>query len=248
MRVDISTRLRNALVSDFGTLTKWDALKQQSDAVNYEGVNVPESSLLPIQLGTGTAWADRTKLDISRLPLSSEGPAQSNTGYLTSQDFRTAGGFLASLPILRFKTEHRAEDVRFLFKQLGINKDIYQTQIDIPAIQRDTPFILNRGSVPFSIEDTRITRLPTDWVHDSTNDRLLIPLSNPESHVADLLVQYDLDSDSYRILHTFDTDISVHRIARRTSTDYYILSAKAISQDRSASSFAACDRQHGVCV
>ena len=232
--IDLSGRLRNALVSDFGTLTKWDALKQQSDAVNYEGVNIPESSLLPIQLGTGTAWADRTKLDISRLPLSSEGPAQSNTGYLTSQDFRTAGGFLASLPILRFKTEHRAEDVRFLFKQLGINKDIYQTQIDIPAIQRDTPFILNRGSVPFSIEDTRITRLPTDWGYDSTNDRVLILLSNPESHIADLLVQYDLDSDTYRILHTFDKDISVHRITRRTSTDYYILSAKAISQDRSA--------------
>ena len=232
--IDLSGRLRNALVSDFGTLTKWDALKQQSDAVNYEGVNIPESSLLPIQLGTGTAWADRTKLDISRLPLPSEGPAQSNTGYLTTQDFRTAGGFLASLPILRFKTEHRAEDVRFLFKQLGINKDIYQTQIDIPAIERDTPFILNRGSVPFSIEDTRITRLPTDWVHDSTNDRLLIPLSNPESHIADLLAQYDLGSDSYRILHTFDKGISVHRITRRTSADYYILSSKAISQDRSA--------------
>ena len=209
---DISARLRTALVSDFGTLTKWDALKQQSDAVNYEGVNIPESSLLPIQLGTGTAWSDRTKLDISRLPLSSEGPVESNTGYLTSQDFRTAGGFLASLPVLRFKTEHRAEDVRFLIKQLAINKDIYQTQIDIPAIERDTPFILNRGSVPFSVEDTRITRLPTDWAHDSTNDRVLNLLSNPESHVADLLVQYNLDSDTYRILHTFDKDISVHRI------------------------------------
>ena len=76
--------------------------------------------------------------------------------------------------------------------------------------------------------------LPTDWVHDSTNDRVLILLSNPESHIADLLAQYDLGSDSYRILHTFDKDISVHRITRRTSTDYYILSAKAISQDRSA--------------
>ena len=191
---------------------------------------------MPIQLGTGTAWSDRTKLDISRLPLSSEGPVESNTGYLTTQDFRTAGGFLASLPVLRFKTEHRAEDVRFLIKQAAINKDIYQTQIDIPAIERDTPFILNRGSVPFSVEDTRITRLPADWVHDPTNDRVLNLLSNPESHVADLLVQYSLDSDSYRSLHTFDTGISVHRITRRTSTDYYILSAKAISQDRSAPS------------
>ena len=232
--IDLSGRLRTALVSDFGTLTKWDALKQQSDAVNYEGVNIPESSLLPIQLGTGTAWSDRTKLDISRLPLSSEGPAQSNTGYLTSQDFRTAGGFLASLPVLRFKTEHRAEDVRFLFKQLGINKDIYQTQIDIPAIQRDTPFILNRGSVPFSIEDTRITRLPTDWVHDSTNDRVLILLSNPESHIADLLVQYDLGSDSYRSLHTFDKAIKAHRIEQRNATNYYILTSAPITQDRSA--------------
>ena len=232
--VDISTRLRNALVSDFGTLTKWDALKQQSDAVNYEGVNIPESSLLPIQLGTGTAWSDRTKLDISRLPLSSEGPVESNTGYLTTQDFRTAGGFLASLPVLRFKTEHRAEDVRFLIKQAAINKDIYQTQIDIPAIQRDTPFILNRGSVPFSVEDTRITRLPVDWVHDSTNDRVLNLLSNPESHIADLLVQYSLDSDTYRSLHTFDTDIKAHRIERRTATNYYILTSAPITQDRSA--------------
>ena len=232
--IDLSGRLRNALVSDFGTLIKWDGLKQQSDEVNYEGVNVPESSLLPIQLGTGTAWADRTKLDISRLPLPSEGPAQSNTGYLTSQDFRTAGGFLASLPILRFKTEHRAEDVRFLFKQLGINKNIYQTQIDIPAIERDTPFILNRGSVPFSIEDTRITRLPTDWVHDSTNDRVLILLSNPESHIADLLVQYDLGSDAYRILHTFHKDIKTHRITRRNANNYYILTSAPITQDRSA--------------
>ena len=48
-------------------------------------------------------------------------------------------------------------------------------------------------------------------------------------------MQYDLGSDAYRILHTFDKAISVHRITRRNSTDYYILSAKAISQDRSAS-------------
>ena len=173
-------------------------------------------------------------LDISRLPLSSEGPAQSNTGYLTSQDFRTAGGFLASLPILRFKTEHRAEDVRFLFKQLGINKDIYQTQIDIPAIQRDTPFILNRGSVPFSIEDTRITRLPVGWVHDPTNDCILMLLSNPEAHIADLLAQYDVERDSFRILYTFDKNIKAHRITRRNSTNYYILTSAPITQDRSA--------------
>ena len=98
-----------------------------------------------------------------------------------------------------------------------------------------TPLLYSiEAACRFLLRTHALRRLPTDWVHDSTNDRVLILLSNPESHVADLLVQYNLDSDTYRSLHTFDKDISVHRIARRTSTDYYILSAKAISQDRSA--------------
>ena len=64
--------------------------------------------------------------------------------------------------------------------------------------------------------------------------RILILLSNPEGHVADQLVQYDLNSDSYRVLHKFDKNIVVHRIERRNSTNYYILTSKPISQDRSA--------------
>ena len=133
------------------------------------------------------------------------------------------------------KPQPRSEDVTFLFDQLALTESVYNTDIQLPDVVLDTPTVFNRGSVPFSVEDTRITRLITDWVHDATNDRLLMLPSNPEGHVADLLVKYDIDGDSYRILHTFDTGISVHRITRRTSTDYYILSAKAISQDRSAS-------------
>ena len=47
-------------------------------------------------------------------------------------------------------------------------------------------------------------------------------------------MQYDLSSDSYRVLQTFDKDVSVHRIARRNGTNYYILTSKPIPQDRSA--------------
>ena len=130
---DISSRLRKALAQDFGTLEKWDALRKQSDEDSFEGTYIPERSLLPMQVGTGIARSDRTELDISRLELPSEGPAAENTGYMTPTEFRTAGGFLTANPLLRFKGEHRSEDVRFLVSQLAINKEIYNTEIDIPG-------------------------------------------------------------------------------------------------------------------
>ena len=233
---DISVELERSFISDFGTLSKWASLRQQSDEATFEGVYVPEGSLLPIQPEVAKAWSDSTELTLRRLQLPTKGPPLSNTGYLTPSDFRTSGGFLQTPPLLNAKTLPRSEDVTFLFDQLALTGSVYNTNIQLPEVVLDNPTVFNRGSVPFSVEDTRITRLITDRVHDATNDRLLMLLSNPEGHVADLLVQYDIDGDSYRTLHTFDKGISVHRIARRTSTDYYILSAKAISQDRSAAS------------
>ena len=232
--VDISSRLRKALAQNFGTLEKWDALRKQSDEDSFEGTYVPERSLVPMQIGTGIARSDRTDLHISRLELPSEGPAEQNTAYMTPMELKTAGGFLDANPLLRFKTDHRSEDVRFLVSQLATNKEIYNTEIDIPGVEVEDPFLLNRGSMAFSVEQTRTTRLPVDWVYDSTNDRILILLSNPESHISDLLVQYDVQADSYRVLHTFDKGTAVHRIERRNATNYYILTSAKIQQDRSA--------------
>jgi len=232
---DISSRLRKALVQSFGTLEKWDALRKQSDEDSYVGVYVPDPGLGQMQVGTGIARSDRTELEISRLALPSEGLAPENTGYMTPTEFRTAGGFLDERPLLGFMGEHLSEDVRFLIHQLAINKEVYNTEIDIPGVEVEDPFLLNRGSIAFSVEQTRTTRLPVDWVHDSTNNRLLILLSNPEGHISDLLVQYNLSSDSYRVLHTFDNGIAVHRIERRNATNYYILTSGKITQNRSAS-------------
>ena len=233
--VDTTTELRNTRVQDFGTLQKWSVLRQQSDEASFEGIYVPDNSLLPMQVGTGKAWHDRTKLTIRDLRLPSEGKPLADTAYMTDSDLRTSGGFLDNPPLMRFMGQHRSEDVRFLVNQIALNKNIYNAEIDLPPAELENPFILNRGSVAFSVENTRIQRLLTDWVYDSTNDRILMLLSNPEAHIADLLVQYNLSSDAYRVLYTFDKDIKVHRIARRNSTNYYILSSNAISQDRSAS-------------
>ena len=238
--VDISSRLRKALAQDFGTLEKWDSLRKLSDEDSFEGTYIPERSLLPMQVGTGIARSDRTDLAISRLELPSEGPAEQNTAYMTPMELKTAGGFLDANPLLRFKTDHRSEDVRFLINQLATNKEVYNTEIDIPGVTVDTPFLLNRGSVAFSVgSPTRTTRLPADWVYDGQGtgtlpNRVLILLSNPERHISDLLVQYDVQADSYRVLHTFDKDTAVHRIERRNSTNYYILTSAKIQQDRSA--------------
>ena len=138
---DISSRLRKALVQAFGTLEKWDALRKQSDEDSYEGVYVPEQSLVPMQVGTGKARSDRTDLEISRLELPSEGPIAENTGYMTPTEFRTAGGFLEENPLLGFMAEHRSEDVRFLMNQLAINKEVYNTEIDIPGVEVKDPFL-----------------------------------------------------------------------------------------------------------
>ena len=237
--VDISSRLRKALAQDFGTLEKWDSLRKLSDEDSFEGTYVPERSLLPMQVGTGIARSDRTELEISRLELPSEGPAEENTAYMTPMELKTAGGFLDANPLLRFKSYSHSEDVRFLINQLATNKEIYNTEIDIPGVTIDKPFLLNRGSVAFSVEPTRTTRLPVDWVVGvesglQTPPTILILLSNPERHISDLLVQYDVQADSYRVLHTFDKGIAVHRIERRNATNYYILTSAKIQQDRSA--------------
>ena len=236
---DISSRLRKARVQSFGTLEKWDALRKQSDADSYVGGYVPDPGLGQMQVGTGIARSDRTELEISRLALPSEGVAPENTGYMTATAFRTAGGFLEEPPLLRFMGEHLSEDVRFLIHQLAINKEVYNTEIDIPGVEVKDPFLLNRGSIAFSVEQTRTTRLPVDWVVGvesglQTPPTVLILLSNPEGHIADVLVQYNLSSDSYRVLHTFDNGIAVHRIERRNATNYYILTSGKIAQDRSA--------------
>ena len=59
-------------------------------------------------------------------------------------------------------------------------------------------------------------------------------LSNPEAHIADILVQYDVADDFHRITYTFDKAIKTHRITRRNANNYYILTSAPITQDRSA--------------
>ena len=232
--VDASLSLSNTTVEAFGTLEKWDALRQQSDEATNVGVYIPETSLSPMQTQGASAWSNRTALTLRDLALPSEGPPINNAGYLTGSILETSGGFLASQPLLKFLAQHRSETVRFLIDQIALNQSVHNVEVDLPAQTVDDAYILNRGSVPYSVENARVTRRLTDWVYDPTNERVLMILGNPEGHIADILVQYDVERDAYRTLYTFAKSIKAHRIARRTATDYYILTSGAITQDRSA--------------
>lgn len=233
--VDVSVLLERSAISDFGVSTKWDTLRKLSDEESFESVYVPEGSLLPIQPKTAEAYHDRTKLTRSSLQLPTHGPPLTNTMYVSASDVRVSGGFFEEgLSVAKFKTYPRSQDVVSLLNLLAIAGTIYNTEIEVPAVTLDAPTFFNQGSVPFAVEATRTTRLPVDWVHDATNDRLLELLSNPEGHIADLLVQWDIERKSYRVLHTFDKDVKAHRIERRDATNYYILTSGAIPQDRSA--------------
>ena len=232
--VDLSFTFDRRSVEGLGQLTKWDALRQETDEASFEGVYIPEGAVTPMQIRTGKAWSDRSPITISDLGLPREGPTLANTGYLTPTNFNVSGGFFATPPLLEFKPERRSEDVPYLFQQLAINGAVFNSHVMLSDREADSPFVLNRGSVSFSVENTRNTRLLTDWVQNSTNETILMLLSNPEGHVSDLLVEYDVADDFHRITYTFDKAIKTHRITRRNANNYYILTSAPITQNRSS--------------
>lgn len=233
--VDASHTLQNIVPRDFGDLEKWAETRETTDEVTFEGLYAPNNSLLPIQPATGQAWTDRTALSIATLENQSEGVIPANTGYLTAQDFRTAGGFVETNPILNYKTLPLSAEIELLMKQLSVGENhAYTIEIDLTGKTVDMPYILNRGNVPRNVQEIRNTLIVKDWVYDTTADRVVMLLHTPEGHLHDMIVQYSLSENAYRVLYRLPKDVKAHRIERRNSTNYYLLTSANITQDRSA--------------
>ena len=186
--------------------------------------------------GASRRGATSTALTLRDLALPSEGPPINNAGYLTGSVLETSGGFLASQPLLKFLAQHRSETVRFLIDQIALNQSVHNVEVDLPAQTVDDPYILNRGSVPYSVENARVTRRLTDWVYDPTNARVLMLVGQSEGHIADILVQYDVERDSLSdALHVCES-LSKH-IGSQDATATELLHthiSAPITQDRSA--------------
>ena len=229
--VDVSSRLRNRIVADFGTTEKWGVLTTGADSDAYETDYVPEETLLPIQPDTGRAWTDTTEITLQRSAIPSEGPRLINTGQLGASSLNTRNAF-ADDPLLNFKTLPRSARLQLLANHLAITEDAaYQVNLDVDPIELTSPYILNLGNTAFDIENTRITRTPVDWVYDPTHDRILTLLSYPDTRFPDLLIEHTLESNSRRVLREFDNDIRVYRICRLNATTYYLLTTSYSDSD-----------------
>ena len=232
--VDASRLLQNIEPQEFGRLNKWAETRRTTDEENYQGLYAPDRSLLPIQPQSGSVWVDRTTFTLSMLENTSEGTIAADTGYLTDNEFRTAGGFTDTNPLLNYNTSPRHIDIEAVMRNLAAGEtSAYNIEIDLSSKTVNNPYSLNRGNIARNVETTRNTLLITDWVYDSTANRVLILLSNPEKHLRDLIVQYSLTHQTYRTLYTFPNSIKAHRITRRDTSNYYILTSDSIIQDRS---------------
>ena len=119
--------------------------------------------------------------------------------------------------------------------EIALNSGVYQVNVDIDPIQLDTPHIVNHGSFAFDTDNSRIVRIPVDWEYDPTQDRIFVLLSNPSTAIKDRIVEYDRETHISRVVFEFDNDIRVYRIARLSSTVYYILSTQKGSTNRNGS-------------
>ena len=236
--VDISSRLRNRRIEDFGTREKWAVLTTESTESDAQAVYIPEETLLPIQPETARAWQGSDAITIRRSGVPSEGPTPIDTTAQVTPSALITHRLLSDPPLLNFKTQPRSETLQRLASQLAIGAGTaYQVNIDVDAIDLDAPYILNLGNVSFDIEKTRTTRPIVDWAYDPTNHRILMLLSSDragqtsfEPKLGDMLVSLDLETDRYTLLRTFDAGVVVRRIARRDANNYYILSIDEIYQ------------------
>ena len=225
--VDVSSRLRNRIVADFGTLEKWGVLTTEDTASDFEKEYTPEEPLLPIQVDTGQAWQDSGAITLQQASLPTEGlPPSETLAQITETSLKTRS-LLAEDPLLNFKTQPKNRSLQWAADQLAITSDaVYQVNLDVDTIALDSPYMLNLGNTAFNIEKTRITRLPVDWVYDPTHHRVLSLLSTTAEHISDILVEYDIQRDRRKIVYAFAKNLKTLRIARRDATHYYILTTE----------------------
>lgn len=228
--VDVASQLRRSEILNLGTLEKWGVLTRDT-STDIENNYNPENSILPIQVDTVRAWSDQTELTVEQTALPSEGPPLANTGQITTSELKT-NQRLSAKPLLNFKTQPQAKSLESLANELAIaSGNAYQVNFDVESPELSTPYLYNLGNTALNTERTRIAKIPVDWVYDPTHKRILTLLSNPSERIADTLVAYYTERDRYAVLHTFERDVEVRRIARRDDSNYYILASEKGTPD-----------------
>ena len=198
-----------------------------------EGTYQAESGLVPLTAGEALAYHHTDCLTLKEVVNDALG-TKDNTAFLSPSDLKTQGGRLENPVLLNFKTSWRYQKVREAFEKLT-KIDAYLTSLypdfeDVPEVDAH---ISVRGNIQFNTEHGRITRLPVDWVYDDTSERLYVLLSNPAAHIADQLVEYRVNTDSYSVLREFDATLACYRLTSPDSDTFYILAGASTDIDKS---------------
>ena len=237
--VDATAALRSAAIRDFGTRRKWTPMQTDyTDAHHPQGQRMlPEESLAPMLPATLKAFKEGDELNISLLPLSIAGPIPKNTGYaaqtaLMVAQHDTERGPYGTSPhpgiSATFKNFPMNAPIKDIAEATAAQHIFHNVHWDIPPQNAPTPFWQNRGSIARHTENTRATRIPVDWVHDPSGNRILILMSDPVFDTPSQIVQFDIETGRYKTAYRCPEGITAHRIARAGPNDYYILACSPV--------------------
>ena len=199
-----------------------------------EGIYSPETGGTPLNVDRDAkVYAHTNPLALKETINPPEGVVVDNTAYLAETQLKTQGGLLEDMPavLLDFKTAYRRRKAHAIVDALAKVGEVYSVETDFEETYAKAAHISSNGNIAFNVADGRVVRYPVDWVHDSTDDRLYILLSNPHNSIADQLVEYDVVKDKERVLQEFDTSAAVLSIATADYDTFYVLTAPAIDID-----------------
>ena len=241
--VDVSYYLRQTQLDGAGVgkpmLGVLSSPEDTEPSLINAGVYMPENSVIPLNVEKNAiARLHTDPIQLKDVQNRFEGVDIDNTGFLSESDLKTQSGFIDDTiadVLLRFRTAYRRKAAHAVAEILTKIDRIYSVETDFEATA-ESEHISSNGNIAFNTVDGRILRYPVDWLHDDTNDRLYVLLSNRSDGIGDQLMVYHIKGDRYEILNEFDPDIAIHQLATSDFVDFYILTTPAIGNeiDRSA--------------
>ena len=201
-----------------------------------EGTYRVESTFGELLTKGSEASNDQARLLLKEIANAPEGVVEDDTAFLTDTELKTQGNYLFDdirLPVLaKTRTPYRYKSV-----QSAIEKLIKIEPITLTAdIEENTgegkPHIQANGRLGFETERGRLLKYPVDWIVDEPHRKLYYLLSNPVDYISDELVCHDLESETHQVLHRFDPEIAVLKLATADFDTFSVMVTDSTDFDR----------------
>ena len=169
----------------------------------------------------------------------SEGVTENDTAFLTETEVLTQGGYLqtkadhTAIPALvRTETPYRYLSPQAAVEKLTkIEPVSLSVQTTIPEATGDAHIRAN-GNLAFPVERGRLLRTPTAWIVDSDTGRFYYLLSNPSDTVADALVCFETQTETYQVIYEFEPSLRAVSLATSDFDTFSVMLADAVSVTR----------------